>query len=161
MSAVCVEPLINLRPMQLGDLTAVMDIEKVAYPFPWTFNIFRDCLQVGYRAWVLEQERQVIGYGLMIIAAGEAHVLNICVHPQRQQCGFGRYILEHLLAVARQGAVDTVFLEVRPSNQIAFNLYTRSGFNQVGIRRKYYPGVNGQREDALILAMTLLKDYHE
>lgn len=155
MSAVCSESLIDLRPMQLSDLTAVIDIEKMAYPFPWTFNIFCDCLQVGYRAWVLEQDRQILGYGLMTIAVGEAHILNICIHPQRQQCGFGRYILEHLLAVAKQQAVDMVFLEVRCSNQIAFHLYTRSGFNQIGTRRNYYPSVNGQREDALILAMTL------
>lgn len=155
MSAVHSESLIDLRPMQLSDLTAVIDIEKMAYPFPWTFNIFCDCLQVGYRAWVLEQDGQIIGYGLMTVAVGEAHILNICVHPQRQQCGFGRYILEHLLAVAKQQAVDMVFLEVRCSNQIAFHLYTQSGFNQIGTRRNYYPSVNGQREDALILAMTL------
>lgn len=155
MSAVRSESLIDLRPMQFSDLTAVIDIEKMAYPFPWTFNIFCDCLQVGYRAWVLEQDGQIIGYGLMTVAVGEAHILNICIHPQRQRCGFGRYILEHLLAVAKQQAVDMVFLEVRCSNQIAFRLYTRSGFNQVGTRRNYYPSVNGQREDALILAMTL------
>lgn len=155
MSAVCIESLSCLRPMQFSDLTTVMDIEKIAYPFPWTLNIFCDCLKVGYRAWVLEEENKIIGYGLMTVAAGEAHILNICVHPQRQHYGFGRYILEHLLAVAKQQAVDIVFLEVRPSNQIAFHLYTRSGFNQVGVRRNYYPAKSGQREDALILAMTL------
>lgn len=155
MSAVYPEPLINLRLMQFEDLVAVIEIEKAAYPFPWTLPIFHDCLKVGYGAWVLEQAQAIIGYGVMTVATGEAHILNICVHPQQQHCGFGRSILDHLLTSARQQAVEIVFLEVRPSNQSAFQLYMHAGFNQVGIRRRYYPAKQGQREDALILAMAL------
>lgn len=155
MNAVLIEPLICLRQMQYSDLEIVLAIENAAYTFPWSLNIFCDCLRVGYHAWVLEWEQHMVGYGLMTIGAGEAHILNICIEPKYQHRGFGRFILEHLLMVAKQQAVEIVFLEVRVSNIIAFHLYTDVGFNQVGMRRNYYPAEDNQHEDALILALAL------
>ncbi len=143
-----------LRPMREADLEAVMGIEEAAYRFGWSRGIFADCLRVGYSCWVLEEARRVEAYGIMSTGAGEAHILNICVRPQRQRQGLGRRMLEHLIVVARRHRTDTVFLEVRPSNKGAIRLYDDMGFNQVGLRRNYYPAANG-REDALIFARTL------
>lgn len=154
MSAVWVVKT-RLRPMQAADLAIVLEIETAAYPLPWTKQIFRDCLHVGYNAWVLELDYQIVGYGLMSIVAGEAHILNLCVHPQFQRCGYGRQLLKQLLKIAKHHQVDTVFLEVRSSNQTAINLYQQLGFNQVGLRKGYYPTVQKKREDALILALAL------
>ncbi len=144
----------RLRPMQETDLPTILEIEMAAYPLPWSKQNFRDCLRVGYQAWVLELDYQIVGYGLISIAAGEAHLLNLCVHPHFQCCGYGRRILKQLLKIAKQHQTDTVFLEVRTSNQAAINLYQQMGFNQVGLRKNYYPKENNKREDALILALT-------
>ena len=65
-----------MRAMHGGDLDAVAAIEAEAYEFPWTFGIFRDCLRAGYECWVLHQGEEVIGYGILSIGAGEAHLLN-------------------------------------------------------------------------------------
>lgn len=143
----------RLRPMQAADLPTVLEIEMAAYPLPWSQQNFRDCLRVGYQAWVLELDYQIVGYGLMSIAASEAHLLNLCVHPHFQRCGYGRRILKQLLKIAKQHQTDTVFLEVRTSNQAAINLYQHMGFNQVGLRKNYYPNGNNKREDALIFAL--------
>ncbi len=144
----------GLRPMTEQDLTAVMDIELVVYPYPWTRGIFRDCLHVGYCCWVYEEAGQLQAYGVMSIGAGEAHILNLCVRPQARRRGLGRLLLAHLLDVARSHKADTSLLEVRPSNQAALNLYRDMGYNEVGMRKAYYPAENG-REDALIMARAL------
>ena len=154
MSAILKNPLLHLRPMQLEDVEAVMDNELSAYEHPWTNGIFRDCLRVGYCCWVMELGEQVIGHGVMSVAAGESHILNICVSPQYQGRGLGRKILQRLLGLARDHKVATAFLEVRCSNRIAQLLYESEGFNEIGQRRGYYPGTKG-REDALVFAKQL------
>ncbi|MFI3177939.1 MAG: ribosomal protein S18-alanine N-acetyltransferase, partial [Methylococcaceae bacterium] len=87
------------------------------------------------------------------IAVGEAHILNISVDPVEKNQGIGRKMLENLIDVAR-GRAETVFLEVRPSNTAAIALYEDVGFNEIGVRKGYYPAENG-REDAIMLALTL------
>jgi ribosomal-protein-alanine N-acetyltransferase len=147
--------LLSLRPMREDDLAAVQMIESRAYEFPWTIGIFRDCLRADYPAWVLHDGNRIAGYSLMSIAAGEAHVLNICVAPELQGQGHGRRLLHALLQMARGRQVSRVFLEVRPSNANAIALYFDEGFNEIGRRPRYYPAKDG-REDALVMAMELL-----
>jgi ribosomal-protein-alanine N-acetyltransferase len=154
MSAVLAEPELILRNMQETDLTDVIAIETLAYPFPWTLNIFRDCLRVGYSSGVLTRDDEVVGYGLMSVGAGEAHILNLCVHPSYQRRGYGRCMLEFLLEMANQRGAEAIFLEVRPSNTAAHQLYLQAGFSQVGVRQNYYPAHQG-REAALILTRSL------
>jgi ribosomal-protein-alanine N-acetyltransferase len=154
MSAQPRELCARLRPMREGDLKQVLAVEQAAYPYPWTRGIFEDCLRVGYSCWVLEEGAQIVGYGVMTVAAGESHILNVCVRPERQRAGYGLRLLEHLVALSRRHHADTALLEVRPSNRAALALYRKAGFNEVGVRRGYYPGTNG-REDALILALHL------
>ena len=144
-----------LRPMREDDLDAVMAIETRAYPFPWTLGILRDCLRAGHPAWVLMRDGQVIGYFLMSVAAGEGHVLNVCVAPEQHGQGHGRKLLRAILQLARGHRVERVFLEVRPSNTGAIALYFDMGFNEIGRRPRYYPAREG-REDALVMAIELL-----
>ena len=146
-----------LRPMRESDLDAVHAIEIRAYPFPWTLGIFRDCLRADYPAWVLHEDGRVLGYFLMSIAAGEAHVLNVCVAPELQGAGHGRALLRALLRLARARRAERVFLEVRPSNPGAIALYETEGFNEIGRRPRYYPARNG-REDAVVMALELLPE---
>ncbi len=155
MVAVPVPTPALFRAMCADDLDAVIAIERANYPFPWTLGIFRDCLHVGHECWVLEQRDEVIGYGVLSAAAGEAHILNVSVVPAQQRQGHGRRMVLRLLDLARWHRVMRVFLEVRPSNTHACVLYESLGFNEIGRRPAYYPDVRG-REDAIVMAMELL-----
>ncbi|MFO7286161.1 MAG: ribosomal protein S18-alanine N-acetyltransferase [Gammaproteobacteria bacterium] len=154
MSAAAEQPEVRIRMMQPADLKAIAEVEKAAYEFPWSLEIFRDCLLAGYYAIVLELDGVVSGYSIMSIAAGEAHVLNLCVHPRVQHRGYGRRLLNTLLDKARDADAEKVFLEVRPSNTNALSLYRSVGFQEIGIRPAYYQARWG-REDAVILAAQL------
>ena len=147
-------PEVQIRPMMEIDLPEVAVIEQKSYAFPWSENIFRDCLRVGYTCRALDLAGQIIGYGVMSLGAGEAHILNVCVRDEFRTVGFGRRLLEHLLERAASAGVGEAFLEVRPSNLAAIRLYNRLGFEQIGIRRGYYQAPDG-REDAIVLKREL------
>ncbi len=142
--------LMRLRKMRSSDLLGVMAIERANYQFPWEEDIFRDCFRANYSCWVCEEDDTVLGYSILAMGVGEAHILNICVAPAEQGQGIGRKMLENLIEIAR-GRAETMFLEVRPSNTVAIALYDDMGFNEIGIRKGYYQSENG-REDAIMLA---------
>jgi len=144
----------RLRPMRSPDLDAVHAIECDAYDYPWTRGIFGDCLRAGYSCWVIGREVEIEGYGIMSIAAGECHVLNLCVHSASRRRGLAWVLLEHLIGIARERNAEMCLLEVRPTNVGARALYDRGGFQEVGTRRNYYPDKRG-REDAIILARAI------
>lgn len=147
----------SLRQMREADVDRVIDIELRAYEFPWTQQIFRDCLRAGYHGFVLDIGGFVVGYFMLSVAAGEAHVLNLCVDPEEQGNGHGRRLLKRAMDVARWHRVERIFLEVRPSNPVAIKLYDDTGFNEIGRRPKYYPAKGG-REDAIVMAFELLPE---
>lgn len=154
MSAVVSLPAPLLRPMREADLEAVLANELAAYEFPWTLGILRDCLRVGYVCYVCEGAEGIVGHGVVSVAAGECHLLNVCVHPDHQRRGFGRLLVEYLLDLARERGAHAALLEVRPSNVAAYKLYTGMGFDEIGLRKNYYPAARG-REDAILLARDL------
>lgn len=143
-----------LRPMRFDDVEVVLAIEHRIYAFPWTRGNFRDSLSSGYSCWTYDFADHPIGYGIMMLAAGEAHLLNLGIAHDWQGQGMGRKFLRHLIEVARQDGADMMFLEVRPSNDRAIALYLSEGFNEIGLRRNYYPSANG-REDAILMGMAL------
>jgi ribosomal-protein-alanine N-acetyltransferase len=143
-----------IRSMQQDDIEAVMKIERLGFSHPWTEGIFRGCLAVGYRMFVLEKEQQIIGYGLTSIVLDECHILNLCIDPFEQQKGYGHYLLSYLLEDAKQQLAKMAYLEVRISNVSALRLYQHSGFEQIGIRKNYYPAEEGA-EDAVVLRRCL------
>lgn len=155
MSAVLHEPIPGMRPMTVDDLPAVLAVENRAYSHPWSEGIMRDCIRVGYSCWVCELGDALIGHAVMSIALGEAHLLNLCIHPDQQRQGTGRRLLHRMLRVASERQADTVFLEVRASNMAARALYEDEGFGEIGQRRDYYPADSG-REDAIVYAKALL-----
>jgi ribosomal-protein-alanine N-acetyltransferase len=148
-----------IRPMQTTDLPEVYANECMAYANQgWTQTILEDCLRAGYAAWVLEDAEQgVIGHAIQMLVADEAQILNMCIHPLWQGRGFGRMLLQHLIEQARNAKLASLFLEVRQSNVAAQALYRSAGFEQIGLRRSYYPGLgdNSVREDARVLALRL------
>lgn len=148
--------LMKIRRMTSSDISQVVKIEGKNYNFPWSENIFLDCLRaLNYSCWVCEEpDYSIIGFCIVSIAAGEAHIMNICVSPDAHGLGAGRKMMEHAIEISRSKA-EQIFLEVRPSNHKAINLYKSLGFQEIGVRKDYYPAANG-REDAVMLALDLV-----
>ncbi len=152
--------MIQLRPMRYEDLPSVVAIEESLCVCPWTYTIFHDCLRVGYSCWVYAEKNpatedtlqdHIVGYGLVSVAAEEGHILSLCIEMARQNQGLGTRMLQHLLKDAKQQGAQSVFLEVRASNERAFQLYQRLGFAVIGHRKGYYELPNGGREDGAVL----------
>jgi ribosomal-protein-alanine N-acetyltransferase len=140
--------------MRLDDVENVVTIERSSSSFPWTTEVFRACIQVGYHCAVLEVEHEVVGYAVMSVEAGAAHILNLCIAPTRRGQRLGRTALHYLLAVARAKEVERILLEVRPTNGIAQRLYRSAGFTPIGRHKNYYQAEGGY-EDAITLALEL------
>ncbi|MGD8830533.1 MAG: ribosomal protein S18-alanine N-acetyltransferase [Pseudomonadales bacterium] len=140
--------------MFADDLDAVLANEFTGYDFPWTRGVFKDCLKAGNQCWVLEREGEVLGHAVVTIGAGEAHLLNVCIRGSEQGRGLGRALVIHALERAHAAGADALFLEVRPSNDVAARLYDSLGFVQVGVRKDYYPAPIGH-EDARVLVLDL------
>ncbi len=153
MSAV-LSPRVDIRAMLRGDLSAVAQIDEASYPYPWTRGIFQDCLRVGYRCRVLEADNEIAGYAIVSHALDEAHLLNLCIHPEQRGSGLARLLLEHVIREAQVSRADRLFLEVRPSNKPAVALYRSNGFRTIGRRPGYYPANEG-REDAMVMVLHL------
>lgn len=164
-----------MRPLNWGDLDRIMEIELAAYPFPWTRGIFGDCLRVGYECWGLQLGSRLAGYSIQSDAAGECHLLNLCVAPDLHRRGLGHVLLENAIRIAHRHACQSMFLEVRPSNAAGIALYRGHGFSVVGRRLGYYsaggstaaanePGTvrprdpAAEREDALVMRLDLERD---
>jgi ribosomal-protein-alanine N-acetyltransferase len=147
-------PQYQFRPMTEADLDAIMEIEPHIYSHPWSRGNFSDSLVSGYSAWVLLDGAKIIGYALMMMVLDEAHLLNLSVAKAYQKQGLGRLLLEHMITIAKKHAAANMFLEVRPSNISAIALYENIGFNEMAVRRGYYPAHNG-REDAVLMGLAL------
>lgn len=151
------EAFVVIRAMKHEDLAHVSDIERRSYDFPWSHGVFRDCVLAGYQCVVLERDGDIAGYGILSVAAGEAHILNLCVEPSYRSHGYGERLLDEILFRARTSSVREIFLEVRPSNAYALALYKKKGFYEVANRPAYYQSHEG-REDAIVLAKKLTTD---
>jgi ribosomal-protein-alanine N-acetyltransferase len=143
---------LTFREMSVADLDEVLRIETRAYAFPWTRGIFSDCINGGHECRVACLGGEIVGHAVVSAAAGEAHLLNVCIMRERQGGGLGREFVHHLIDRASVRGAQVMFLEVRPSNRTAIALYESLGFVQIGTRKDYYPGEHG-REDALVLAL--------
>jgi ribosomal-protein-alanine N-acetyltransferase len=144
----------EIRALRTQDLDAVAAMEADSYEFPWSRGIFADCLRAGHPCWVLWVRGEIAGYGILSIAAGEAHILNLCIGRDWRGLGLGRRLLLRLLDVIRWSGAERVFLEVRPSNPVAQKLYASIGFAEIGRRPRYYPARDG-REDAIVMELAL------
>lgn len=140
----------HIRRMTLDDMSQVIAIETGAHKNPWTEAIFRTCVERGYRCWVLEVDRQVIGYALALQHVDEDHLLNLAIVPKMQQKGYGQHLLQHMIADAKSlEGVRRILLEVRISNTPAIQLYEKNGFLQMSLRKNYYQA-GDKREHALV-----------
>jgi ribosomal-protein-alanine N-acetyltransferase len=144
----------KLAPMREADLGEVLAIENAIYSHPWTRGNFADSLRAGYQCRTWRGGGELIGYFILLVAAGEAHLLNLSIASAQQRRGHGGLLLNEAMRLAREGGAQQLFLEVRPSNSGGKALYQRYGFRQVAVRPGYYPAHEG-REDALVLTLAL------
>ena len=153
MSAI-LAPQVELLPLGHGDIDEMLAIENCIYPFPWSRGNFVDSITSGHSAWGCRVAGELVGFFVLMVAMDEAHVLNISVAEKRQAMGFGARLLCQAMRAARRAGATTLLLEVRPSNGKALALYRHFGFQQIGVRRDYYPAESG-REDALVMRRAL------
>ncbi|MDX2464711.1 MAG: ribosomal protein S18-alanine N-acetyltransferase [Porticoccus sp.] len=142
----------NIRLMDMSDVSPVSHIEQQVTPHPWRESEFLDSY-AKHRCLVLDVDNSVIGYAIYQIVAGEAEILNIAIAPACQGKGYGRQLLEYMVELVSKQA-ERFFLEVRVSNSSAIQLYESVGFVEVCLRRNYYQTADGP-EDAILMAMEL------
>jgi ribosomal-protein-alanine N-acetyltransferase len=143
-----------LRAMGVGDLDAVVAVERRAYAFPWTRGNFVDSLAAGYLAELLQgPDGDVVGYYLAMPAVDELHLLNLTVAPAWQRRGLARRLLDVLEQRCRERGLRAIWLEVRASNARARAVYARRGYVEAGQRRGYYPAGPAGREDAVLMRL--------
>lgn len=149
---------VSIRPMEVSSLGDVMVIEEDCYEFPWTRGNFIDSLAAGYHAQCLiGASGDLLGYFMAMPVVDEMHLLNLSVAPEVQGRGHALTLLRSLVRLCRARQMATLWLEVRPSNQRARDLYERFGFLPVGRRRDYYPATGGLREDAIVMSLALAR----
>ncbi len=145
-----------IRRMTLEDLGAVLQIDRLSFPLPWSERSYRFELTQNPASNMLvvegrdEGAPRVIGYAGYWMLVDEAHISTLAVHPDYRRRGLGAKLLRQLLDDAARSGADMATLEVRVSNQAAVNLYHKFGFQIVGRRSRYYRD-NG--EDALLMTV--------
>ncbi|CAH0263253.1 Ribosomal-protein-alanine acetyltransferase [Massilia sp. Bi118] len=146
-----------LRTMVVADIDEVYALEQSVFPHPWSRANFVDSLASGYDAWVLREpgEGALAGYFLLMHAVDETHLLDVAVSGARQGSGLGRFLLDRIAARSRAMGMESILLEVRPSNERALQVYERYGYTQIGRRKGYYPAHEGKREDAIVMRYVL------
>lgn len=147
-------PIAHILSLDEEDLPTVQRIEQAAHIFPWSERVFLDCIRSGYYLDGAYDGPKLLGFSVVMPILNEWHLLNLCVDPKRQRRGVGRLLLEYMIEQAKKAEVDGLWLEVREGNAAARQLYSAYGFEQVGLRKAYYPAKDG-REDALVLTRTL------
>ncbi len=160
---------LSFLPMQTADLDAVLEIEAVSHLHPWTKGNFTDSLAAGHWAYCIrpQVDRAIKGsyldpailwaYCILFPAVDELHLLNITVSPKLRQLGLASRMMAAIEGVAAQQKMPRMILEVRPSNTAAVALYRKLGYEEIGMRKNYYPADPqlGTREDALVMAKSI------
>jgi ribosomal-protein-alanine N-acetyltransferase len=145
---------IAVRTLVARDVDAVVSIETEAFSSPWRRETFLDLIdRPGLELLVLEdQQAGIIGYAVLWCVLDQGELANMAVTPSYRRRGLGGFLLSRVLEVARERGVETVYLEVRVSNESAVKLYTQFGFSDVGLRRQYY---ERPKEDARVMRADL------
>ena len=147
---------LHFQHMDADSLDEVMAIERDVFPFSWTRKLFESAIREGYDCWIARDADDVmLGYFVMLKMVDEVHLLTIAVQRNVQGRGIGRRLVERVIERARDMQMDSLLLEVRPSNLRALEIYRRYGFAEIGRRKKYYEAANDTREDAIVMRLSL------
>jgi len=142
--------------LDLHHLDSILKIEQESNPYPWTEVNFKDCLEKGYYSLALEDKKKLIGFAIMAISTEESHLLNIGITKESRGLGYGEKLLKKMIIAAEVMGSKKIILEVRVSNKVAYGLYQKLGFEDIGLRKRYYRLPDG-REDAHVMSKSLKK----
>lgn len=142
-------------PMPTSELDWLIGHEASLHAFPWTRGNFLDSLAAGHDIILMRQDGRAVAYAVVLTVLDEIHLLNFGVCRESQGNGMGTTFIRHLAEQGRAGGATQFFLEVRCSNEAAIKLYHKTGFEKIGTRKRYYPGLDGTREDAIVMRLAL------
>ena len=143
-----------ISQIEACDFERLYEIEQQAHLGPWSFGTLKNNQGDRYLNLKLIENNQIIGFAICQTVLDEATLFNIAILPNYQGCGFGKLLLGELIFQLKEKGVQTLWLEVRESNPARF-LYEKVGFNEVDIRKNYYPKPSGGRENAVVMACYL------
>ena len=147
---------VRFEPLNVLLLDTLLPVEQQAYSHPWTRGNFIDAMAAGYETQLLvDAQGGLVGYFVAMIVLDEVHLLNITVAPARQRQGWARILLDALALWSRQRQAQWIWLEVRESNVRARSIYAAHGYQEVGLRKNYYPMHDGPREHAVLMSLKL------
>jgi ribosomal-protein-alanine N-acetyltransferase len=145
---------IHIRDATARDLPRIIEIERLAFPAPWTLASFQRELTLPFSRITLaitgeSAEPSIAGFLCRWLIADECHILNIAVHPDSRRLGIGTVLMTEAINEAKATGTNVVTLEVRRSNLAARQLYRKFEFEERRLRRHYY----GPGEDAIIMEL--------
>lgn len=129
----------------------LFQIADVSYPngSPWSKVQWETDLELPHSFYFIEEQGgKVVGFLACHLIVDEIEIMQVAVHPAQQKQGIAQQLLEQLASFAHEKAASSIFLEVRESNQAAKQAYRKSGFEEIGIRKKYY---HAPVEDAVLM----------
>src|SRR5690554_2272075 len=136
---------IIIREINSLDLDTIFDIEKDSYSNPWTLNDLETEVQNSFsNNYLIKKSKNIIGYAFTHIVIDQMQINNFCISEKFRRCGYGKILLNSILAYLRTVNIKCVYLDVREGNIPALKLYSSSGFKIDCIRKNYYSdGENG------------------
>ena len=143
-----------ISQIEASDFDRLYEIEQQVHLVPWSFGTLKNNQGDRYLNLKLIENNQIIGFAICQTVLDEATLFNIAILPSYQGNGFGKLLLNELIIQLKEKGVQTLWLEVRESNPARF-LYEKIGFNEVDIRKNYYPKPSGGRENAVVMACYL------
>lgn len=146
---------LQILPIEEKDFPRLFEIEQAAHLVPWSLGTLKNNQGERYHNLKLVMAQKIVGFAICQTVLDEATLFNLAIDPAYQGQKLGRKLLQALLSQLQQKAVSQMWLEVRESNKKATALYESCGFNQVDIRKNYYPTVEGKRENAIIMVAML------
>jgi len=148
---------VMIRKMTLDDIEHVIAIDRVSFSLPWPERSFRFELtdNPASRCWVADVDGKIVGMIVAWLIVDEVHVATIATHPDFRRQGIAKNLLSHALQHLSTEGAQSSFLEVRASNLAAQELYRKFGFEESGVRRRYY---RDNDEDALLMTLSAIPE---
>ncbi|MGC7560316.1 ribosomal protein S18-alanine N-acetyltransferase [Pasteurella sp. PK-2025] len=147
--------MLSILPIKEVDFDRLFEIEQAAHITPWTMGTLKNTHGDRYVNLKVMQEEQLVAFAICQTVLDEATLFNLAVDPAYQGKGIGKTLLVHVVETLKEKGILTLWLEVRESNLVAKTLYEQVGFNEVDIRKNYYPTPDGKRENAIVMALYL------
>ncbi|WHP47229.1 ribosomal protein S18-alanine N-acetyltransferase [Mannheimia bovis] len=144
-----------IEEIQQADFERLFEIEQKAHLVPWSKGTLLNNQGEKYLNLKLIENGEIVAFAISQVVLDEATLFNIAVDPNFQGKGFGKRLLSELILQLQKRDIATLWLEVRESNITAQKLYDLLGFNEVTVRKNYYPTPEGGKENAVIMALYL------